>query len=30
MTACYEGHLDVAKALIEAGANVNHTDEVCV
>ena len=28
MTASDEGHLDVVKTLIEAGANVNDTDEV--
>ena len=28
MRASYEGHADVVKALIEAGANVNLTDEV--
>ena len=28
MTASDEGHLDVEKTLIEAGANVNDTDEV--
>ena len=26
--ARYEGHLDLVKTLIEAGANVNHTNEV--
>ena len=28
MIASQKGHFDVVKALIEAGANVNHTDEV--
>ena len=28
MTASDEGHLDVVKTLIEAGANVNHTNMV--
>ena len=28
MRASYEGHVDVVMALIEAGANVNLTDEV--
>ena len=28
MRASYEGHVDVVKTLIEAGANVNLTDEV--
>ena len=28
MIASYEGHLDVVKTLIKAGANVNDTDEV--
>ena len=28
MTASAEGHLDVVKILIEAGANVNDTNEV--
>ena len=28
MTASDEGHLDVVKTLIEAGANVNHTIKV--
>ena len=28
MTASDEGHLDVVKTLIEARANVNHTNEV--
>ena len=28
MTASNKGHLDVVKTLIEAGANVNHTDKV--
>ena len=29
MIASDEGHFDVVKTLIEAGANVNDTDEVC-
>ena len=29
MIASNEGHLDVMKTLIEAGANVNHTIKVC-
>ena len=28
MTASDKGHLDVVKTLIEAGANVNHTNKV--
>ena len=28
MKASNEGHLDVVKTLIEAGANVNHTNKV--
>ena len=28
MTASNKGHLDVVKTLIEAGANVNHTNKV--
>ena len=28
MEASYIGHLDVVKTLIEAGANVNHTNKV--
>ena len=28
MIASYNGHLDVVKTLIEAGANVNHTNKV--
>ena len=28
MRASLKGHLDVVKTLIEAGANVNHTDKV--
>ena len=27
-TACFNGHLDVAMTLIEAGANVNQADKV--
>ena len=26
--ACQEGHLDVVKTLIEAGANINEADKV--
>ena len=28
MKASQQGHLDVVKTLIEAGANVNHTNKV--
>ena len=28
MRACDEGYLDIVKTLIEAGANVNHTNKV--
>ena len=28
MIASDKGHLDIVKTLIEAGANVNHTDKV--
>ena len=28
LKASYEGHLDVVKTLIEAGANVSHTNKV--
>ena len=28
MKASYQGHVDLVKTLIEAGANVNLTDEV--
>ena len=28
MAASRKGHLDAVKTLIEAGANVNHTDKV--
>ena len=28
MNTCDKGHLDVVKTLIEAGANVNHTNKV--
>ena len=28
--ASYKGHLDVVKALMEAGANINQADEVSI
>ena len=28
MAACEEGHVEVVKSLIEAGANINHTNKV--